>query len=51
MSQPIRWSNLPEEPVNALVTRRVIHTPAMTIIQLAYKQGGIVPRIITRTRR
>jgi len=43
MSQPIRWSNLPEEPVNALVTRRVIHTPAMTIIQLAYKQGGIVP--------
>ena len=43
MSQPIRWSNLPEEPVNALVTRRVIHTPAMTIIQLAYKQGGVVP--------
>ena len=43
MSDPIRWADLPEEPVNALVTRRVMHTPAMTIIQLAYKQGGIVP--------
>ena len=43
MSQPIRWVDLPEEPVNALVTRRVLHTPAMTIIQLAYKKGGIVP--------
>ena len=43
MRQPIRWIDLPEEPVNALVTRRVIHTPAMTIIQLAYKRGGIVP--------
>jgi quercetin dioxygenase-like cupin family protein len=29
--------------VNAFVTRRVMHTPAMTIIQLSYKQGGIVP--------
>ena len=43
MPEPIRWSDLPEEPVNALVTRRVLHTPAMTIIQLAYKRGGIVP--------
>jgi quercetin dioxygenase-like cupin family protein len=43
MSEPIRWDDLPEERVNALVTRRVIHTPAMTIIQLSYKQGGIVP--------
>ena len=43
MADPIRWDDLPEEPVNALVTRRVMHTPAMTIIQLSYKQGGIVP--------
>lgn len=43
MPGPIRWTDLPEEPVNGLVTRRVFHTPAMTIIQLAYKQGGIVP--------
>ena len=43
MSQPIRWADLPEERVNALVTRRVLHTSAMTIIQLAYKNGGIVP--------
>ena len=43
MSDPIRWADLPEEPVNALVSRRVMHTPAMTIIQLSYKQGGIVP--------
>ena len=43
MSRPIRWADLPEEPVNALVSRRVMHTPAMTIIQLSYKQGGIVP--------
>ena len=43
MPQPIRWNDLPEEPVNALVTRRVLHTPAMTIIQLAYRKGGIVP--------
>jgi quercetin dioxygenase-like cupin family protein len=43
MSEPIRWDDLPEEPVNALVSRRVMHTPAMTIIQLSYKEGGIVP--------
>jgi quercetin dioxygenase-like cupin family protein len=43
MSEPIRWSDLPEQPINALVSRRVMHTPAMTIIQLSYKQGGIVP--------
>ena len=43
MSDPIRWADLPEEPVNALVSRRVMHSAAMTIIQLSYKQGGIVP--------
>jgi quercetin dioxygenase-like cupin family protein len=42
-AQPIRWASLPEERINALVTRRVLHTAAMTIIQLAYKRGGIVP--------
>lgn len=43
MAEPTRWSDLPEEPINTLVSRRVMHTPAMTIIQLSYKQGGIVP--------
>jgi quercetin dioxygenase-like cupin family protein len=43
MLQPIQWTELAEEPVNALVTRRVLHTPAMTIIQLAYQKGGVVP--------
>lgn len=43
MAEPTRWSDLPAEPINALVSRRVLHTPAMTIIQLSYKQGGIVP--------
>jgi quercetin dioxygenase-like cupin family protein len=43
MAAPVRWVDLPEERVNALVTKRVMHTPAMTIIELAYKKGGIVP--------
>lgn len=41
--QHIRWDDVPEEAVNALVTRRVMHTPAMTIVQLAYKRGAVVP--------
>jgi quercetin dioxygenase-like cupin family protein len=41
--QHIRWDDVPEETVNPLSTRRVLHTPAMTIVQLAYKRGAIVP--------
>ena len=43
MTHIVRWADLEEERVNPLVTRRVWHTPAMTIIQLAYKRGGVVP--------
>ena len=43
MADLVRWADLQEERVNDLVSRRVWHTPAMTIIQLAYKKGGVVP--------
>lgn len=37
------WTEIPEESLNPLMTRRVIHTPAMTIAKLALKKGAIVP--------
>ena len=39
-----RWSDIPTEPLNPLVTRQVIHSDQMTISRLNLKQGAIVPR-------
>ena len=41
--QHIRWHTLPLETVNPLMSRRVVHTPAMTIVDIIYKQGALVP--------
>jgi quercetin dioxygenase-like cupin family protein len=38
-----RWDDIPEEVVNPSITRRVIHTAGMTIVQISYKQGAVVP--------
>ena len=37
------WSVIPEERLNPLVTRQVIHTPQMTISRLRLAKGAIVP--------
>ncbi|HXK07215.1 MAG TPA: cupin domain-containing protein [Verrucomicrobiae bacterium] len=37
------WSQVPAEEMNAHVTRRCIHTDAMTIARLHIKKGGVVP--------
>ena len=41
--QRIRWRDLPLETVNPLMSRRVVHTPAMTIVDIIYKRGALVP--------
>jgi hypothetical protein len=37
------WAAIPEEKLNALVSRWVIHTPHMTIARLWLGKGAIVP--------
>jgi len=37
------WSQVPAEQLNPHVTRKCIHTAAMTIARLHIKQGGVVP--------
>jgi len=37
------WSQVPAEQLNPHVSRRCIHTAAMTIARLHIKKGGVVP--------
>jgi unsaturated pyranuronate lyase len=37
------WSQVPTEQLNAYVTRKAIHTEAMTIARLHIRKGGVVP--------
>jgi quercetin dioxygenase-like cupin family protein len=37
------WSQVPAEEMNPHVTRKAIHTAAMTIARLHIKKGGVVP--------
>ena len=37
------WNEIAEEKLNPLVTRKIIHTSGMTIIQLKFKKGAVVP--------
>jgi quercetin dioxygenase-like cupin family protein len=37
------WNQLPSEELNPHVTRKCIHTTAMTIARLHIKKGGVVP--------
>jgi unsaturated pyranuronate lyase len=37
------WNRIPAEQLNPLVTRKVIHTDAMTIARLTIAKGAVVP--------
>jgi quercetin dioxygenase-like cupin family protein len=37
------WSAIPTENMTPLLSRRVIHTPALTIAKLTLRKGAIVP--------
>jgi quercetin dioxygenase-like cupin family protein len=37
------WSRIPEEKLNPLIIRQVIHTPQMTIARLRLSKGAVVP--------
>ena len=37
------WSEIPSEPLGALLIRQVIHTSRLTIAKLILKKGAIVP--------
>jgi quercetin dioxygenase-like cupin family protein len=39
-----RWSEIPVEQLNPLVSRQVVHSDTMTIARLLLKKGAIVPR-------
>jgi quercetin dioxygenase-like cupin family protein len=39
-----RWSEIPVEPLNPLLSRQAIHSDMMTISRLSLKRGAIVPR-------
>jgi quercetin dioxygenase-like cupin family protein len=39
-----RWTSIPAEPMNQMVTRQVIHTDTMTIARLSLRRGALVPR-------
>ena len=41
--QHYRWENVREEAISPLITRRAIHTAGMTVVQLTYKKGAVVP--------
>ena len=37
------WSQVPAEQLNPQISRKAIHTAAMTIARLHIKKGGVVP--------
>jgi quercetin dioxygenase-like cupin family protein len=37
------WNRLPAEELNPQITRRAIHTPALTIARLELRKGAVVP--------
>jgi quercetin dioxygenase-like cupin family protein len=37
------WDSIPEEKMNDLMVRRVVHTPQATIARLILKKGAVVP--------
>ena len=41
--QTLRWEDIPEEQLNARVTRRVVHTETMTVARIGLAKGAIVP--------
>jgi len=41
--QQFRWDDVPDEVISPFITRKAIHTAGMTIVQLTYKRGALVP--------
>jgi quercetin dioxygenase-like cupin family protein len=41
--QLYNWDSIDEEPLNPLISRRVIHTERMTICRIRLKKGAVVP--------
>ena len=39
-----RWSEIPIEQLNPLVSRQAVHADQMTIARLVLKKGAVVPR-------
>ena len=39
----LSWSAIPDERLNDLASRRVIHTPGLTIARLTLRQSAVVP--------
>ncbi|MCU1325462.1 MAG: Cupin 2, conserved barrel domain protein [Bryobacterales bacterium] len=37
------WNEITEEPLTPLLSRKVLHTPQMTIARLWMKKGAVVP--------
>ncbi len=37
------WLEIPEETLNEMLSRRVIHTSASTVAQISLKKGAVVP--------
>jgi unsaturated pyranuronate lyase len=42
--QTFNWTSIPEEPLNPLISRRVIHTERMTVCRIRLTKGAVVPR-------
>lgn len=38
------WDAIPEEKMNPLLTRQLVHTPHMTLSRLRLGKGAVVPR-------
>lgn len=39
-----RWSEIPVEPLNPLLSRQTVHCDRITIARLTLKKGALVPR-------
>jgi quercetin dioxygenase-like cupin family protein len=38
-----KWNSIPEEKMNSLLTRQVIHTGGLTVARLRIAKGAVVP--------
>ena len=41
--QLYNWDSIAEEPLNPLISRKVIHTERMTVCRIRLKKGAVVP--------
>ena len=38
------WDRIPQQKMDSMITRQMIHTPFLTMVRIAFKQGAVVPR-------